>query len=227
MGPLGPNDFYTKGVQSSLESAGVPVATIDITRGDHVVDQIASILKVGKDIKSLILLGMGSGDSPYEDKFINNQDFRQELDTWVKAGGAFIVQGERTATSGGNWPSWFGKDWRDTEYRRTVHTCFAKSSNDPHWCQWYRNGKGAVLDRISVKACMLDNVEPEDCLFGTTADSVSQSLVPFMAGDSIGEGLCAVAFARYGDGTVSFFGDVNAEADTVKIMAVVARGDTE
>lgn len=185
--------------------AGVKVATIGLTRGSHVPEQIASILKKREDVKSLILLGMVSGDSEYEEQVINSQVFRVALVAWVEAGGTFLVQGERTASAGGDRPPWFGKNWRDVEYRRTVHSCFAKSEADPPWCQWYRSANGAVLDKISVKACMLDSVDPEECLFGTTPDSVSQSLVPMMAGVSLGEGLCAVALGRFGEGTASFF----------------------
>ena len=70
---------------------------------------------------------------------------------------------------------------------------------------------------------MLSGVAPQDNLFGTTGDSVLISLVSGMAGQDIEEGQCAIALGEFGGGSVSFFGDVNAEESTVQIMAVIAR----
>lgn len=71
---------------------------------------------------------------------------------------------------------------------------------------------------------MLKNVDPKDNLFGTSSESRSYSLVPMMAGQDIDEGLCAIAVGKCGEGSVSFFGDVNAEDDTCNIMSIIARG---
>ncbi len=52
-------------------------------------------------------------------------------------------------------------------------------------------------------------------------------MVPHMAGQSIDEGEVAVALGKCGQGTVSFFGDVNHEDETVRTIAIVGRGDLD
>lgn len=74
----------------------------------------------------------------------------------------------------------------------------------------------------NAKAVLLKNVDVEDVLFGTTEDSSTYSLVPQMRGHDVEEGQCAVAHGKYGDGSVSFFGDVNAEQETCRIMSIIA-----
>ena len=71
---------------------------------------------------------------------------------------------------------------------------------------------------------MLMNVAPEDNLFSTLDETKSYSLVPMMSGQDIEGGQSAIALGKCVDGSVSFFGDVNAEDETCDIMAVIARG---
>jgi len=66
---------------------------------------------------------------------------------------------------------------------------------------------------------MLTNVDPKDVLFGTVNDSATYSLVPHMRGKNIGEGHIAIALSQYGSGSVSFFGDMKHEDETLKIMS--------
>jgi hypothetical protein len=116
-------------------------------------------------------------------------------------------EGERAAMCG-NWPEWFGKTWKDGDYYRTDHTCFAKPSPNGeivHWCKWYHKASRAVTQNINVKACALNNVPADEILFRD-------------------EGMAAVVLDKYGEGTVSFFGDVNHEDETVQTIAIVARG---
>ena len=62
-------------------------------------------------------------------------------------------------------------------------------------------------------------------LFGAQEGARSYSLVPGFGGVEIDESNTAVAFARYGEGTVSYFGDVNHEQETLEIMSVIAMGN--
>lgn len=169
------------------------------------------------------MLGLGSGDVDAEWEFARDVHFRKRLVAWVERGGRLIVQGERSDMFG-NWPAWFGKKLECSDYRRTTHVCRAEEEGGAHWCVWYSGAEGAVTTEINVKAVMMKDVDAEEVLFGTTSSSVSHSLVPSMAGLALGAGLAAtVAFGKVGEGSVGFFGDVNAEKDTCAILAVIAR----
>lgn len=220
MGHLGPRNFYTKAVQAALARAGASVATVDVSKEPGLFDQVGYVLgEVGR-FTSCIALAVGSADLDADRNFAENMNFRQKLRAWVGRGGRLVIHGERS----GYWPEWFDKTWECSDYRRTIHECRAKSRDDVHWCEWYPEAEGAVTTNINVKAVMMKCVATEDILFGTTSGSVSHSLVPFMAGLDVEEGLAAVAFGKFGEGSVSFFGDVNAEETTCAIMAVIARG---
>jgi hypothetical protein len=217
--------------KKELLNAGVHVCVINVEKGRHIAEQVASLLawNEGKEatFRSIFLLGMGSGgDTSGELAFSNADIFRKAAVSWVEKGGNYLVQGERIASCG-NWPAWFGKTWKDGDYYRTSHTCFARPSADggiAHWCKWYHKASGAITCDINVKAVMLKDVPADEILFGTGADARSYSLVPHMAGQSIDEGMTTVALGKCGQGTVSFFGDVNHEDETVRTIAIVARG---
>lgn len=223
LGMLGPGQFYTKAVKAALKRAGTIVATVDVTKTAGLFQQVGSVLLDSARFTSCIALAVGGADMEAEREFAENIPFREKIVDWVERGGRFIVQGERAGMMG-NWPEWFDKTWETSDYRRTTHECRAKSRDDVHWCKWYPGAKGAVTTDINVKAVMMRGVATEDILFGTTSSSVSHSNVPFMAGEGLEEGLAAVAFGKFGEGSVSFFGDVNAETNTCDIMAVIARG---
>jgi hypothetical protein len=74
---------------------------------------------------------------------------------------------------------------------------------------------------MNVKACLVTNVEPEDNLYGPAEHAVTQSLVPGFGGKSVHAGQSAFTLAKFGEGTVSFFGDVNIEEETVKTVGIV------
>lgn len=226
MGCLGPGSFYAEGVTDALVGAGVKVTTINLYKGNYLPDQVASVLNELDRYTSCIILGWGSGDAEIETAFANSEKFKKTLISWVRKGGRFIVQGERPKFRG-NWPKWFGKEWKQADYCRTDYFCFANSDSDPHWAKWYHQAKGTLTNtngKYNAKAVLLKNVDVEDVLFGTTEDSSTYSLVPQMRGQDVEEGQCAVAHGKYGDGSVSFFGDVNAEQETCRVMSIIARG---
>lgn len=219
MGMLGPGAFYAKGVKAALARAGLKVATVDVTKKPGLFEQVGSVLHEVERFTSCIVLAVGAGGEEEQVEFSENVSFRKRLVAWVEKGGRLIVQGER-----GGWPEWFDKTWEHNDYRRTTHECRAKSVDDVHWCTWYPQAEGSVTSSINVKAVMMRGVPTEEILFGTTGSSVSHSNVPFMAGLPMENGLAAVALGKFGEGSVSCFGDVNAEDDTCAIMAVIARG---
>lgn len=240
MGPIGPNcDFSLQAIKAQLLASSVNVIVIDVSRGKQVPLQVAALLddtNKHKKPDALFLLGWGAGDHPVEKQFAESAEFKAAAQQWCRQGGRFMVQGERIRLRG-PWPSWFDKEWTDGDYYRTDFTCCAVASeedatsnnnnnnnNNTHWCQWYKDAQGAVTSPYNVKACMVQNVAVNEALFVTTEDSTSDSPVPFMGGEDIAANQVAVAWGRYGEGTVSFFGDVNFEKTTLKIMSVIARG---
>lgn len=211
MGPLGPGEFYAQNVQKALQCAGVEVAVVNVLKGSKVPEQVGSILSEVEKFSSCIILGWGSGGCAIEKEFGNSNIFRDKIVSWVNSGGRFIVQGERPQGYG-NWPEWFGKTWESSDYYRTDYACNGKSENDIHWCKWYHKAKGAITTtRYNAKAVIISGVAPEDNLFNDIDDDID-------------EGQSAVAVGKYGEGSVSFFGDVNAEKKTCDIMAIIARG---
>jgi len=228
MGPSGPDSFYVTKIKASLERIGLQYVVVNVIIGSNIPKQIGSILSEVSTFTSCIALGWGSGGTSTELEFGRSNSFRRDITSWVRNNcGRFIVQGENP-TRYGNWPSWFDKPtWRTSQYMRTSHVCNAKNENDIHWCsKWYCTAPGAIVtdNSYNVKAVMLDGVDPGDALYATGTESKSYSLVPSMGGQDIERGMCAVAIGKYGKGSVSYFGDVNAEDDTCSIISIVAHG---
>ena len=226
MGYLGPRNFYTEAVNADLARAGAKVATVDVSKKPGVFDQVGHVLSEAGRFTSCIALFVGSANLDAEKEFAANMSFRQKLCAWVERGGRLIIHGERSDLMG-NWPEWFGKTWKCSTYCRTTHQCHARSPNDVHWCNWYSAAETAVTTSINVNAVMLSGVATEDILFGEELDVEDLDIedrVPVKERLAVQEGLVAVAFGKFGQGAVSFFGDVNAEETTSAIMATIARG---
>lgn len=213
MGPVGPGWDYMLGSKQAILDQGMDVVVVDVTKGQKIPEQLAALLQSNIAApNAMLLLGWGSGDAAIAFKLAESRLF---------CGGNFMVQGERIDHMG-DWPTWFNFMWRSGSYFRTDHECFAAGTNKCHWWMEYENSSGAVTAGYNVKACMITNVAAADTLFGTTDDSTSYSLVPSMQGKKIGTGQVGIALGRYGEGSVSFFGDVNHETETLQIMAIIA-----
>ena len=223
LGPLGPDSDFLRSTQHALQVWGVPTKVLDIYKGrSQLVTQIACLLKHPTKLPgSILMLGWGSGDEDFG--FSKSTEFREAVVEWCKVrGGRFLVQGERTRLFG-RWPQWFGLEWVDGGYFRTDHQCHAVGTDALHWSKsWYPQAKGAVTSRYNVKACMLQDVQAQDALFASVDGATTYSLVPGFGGRTVQEGSTAVAWAKVGEGTVSFFGDVNYEEPTLDIMSVIA-----
>lgn len=231
-------------IRDELLRLGIPVASFDVEKGARIPEQVASLLvehgerlkkkddseqgnNDGVIYKTVIMLGWGAGSDEMALAFGRNANFEAAAKAFTKAGGNFLVQGERIKLCCGDWPAWFDKSWTDGSYFRTDHTCFAvpKAGQIQHWCKWYHKAKGALLGNLNVKACMVEGVPADEVLFGTEEGARSYSLVPGFGGQEISAGSAAFAWGKYGEGTVCFFGDVNFEEGTIRTVGVIVRGE--
>jgi hypothetical protein len=221
MGPLGCNDINSQPIQKVLTSRDLSSTIIHLDQGKEMPAQIAAVLKMKKSgIQVCVILGWGSGDGPLGDDFGSHETFRKVVVEWVKSGGRLIVQGERIDFAAGDWPKWFDLEWKSHDYYRTTH-----SLNTNHWAiDWFQKAATAPAE-MDIKGSMIKHVAPEDILFGTTEGSVSYSPVPGYGGRPIEANQAAFAVAKYGEGTVSFFADVNAEDCTMATIGIIAKGD--
>ena len=185
--------------------------------------QIAIALNKG-NFSTCIILGWGSGDEDVEKEYNVDSAFRAGLVAWVvQEGGCLIVQGERISHAGGNWPTWFGLNWKSGDYCRTTHVL-----NRNHWFvaetqNNNNNNKLLVCPKMNVKACLVTNVKLEDRLYGAEDDAVTNSHVPGFGGNAVSSDQIAIALAKCGAGTVSFYGDVNIEKETIKTVGMIAK----
>jgi hypothetical protein len=216
MGALGSNDINTKPISNQLR---MHVSVVHLDDGFITPPQIAMALENGS-FSACIILGWGSGDDiDIGLTFAQNDAFQKNLVQWVAKGGRLIVQGERISHAAGDWPEWFGLPWKSSDYCRTTHMF-----NANHWAagEWFQ--QEAPSSSMDVKACLVNGVAPHDNLFGTLDGAITPSLAPGMGGKSVAAGQSAFTLAKYGEGTVSYFGDVNAEAVTIETVAMVAKG---
>lgn len=63
---------------------------------------------------------------------------------------------------------------------------------------------------------MLDGVALEECVYSAPAGSVQQSRA--LGTESIDTGSCPVAAAKYGRGSIAYWGDVNCEDHTHTVV---------
>jgi hypothetical protein len=222
MGALGGGDFLTEAVQKSLQEANQSMSTVNVSRGRSMPAQLSLLLtERASDFKTCLILGWGSGDETLAREFGSSALFREALVTWVKErGGRLLIHGERIQTCCGKWPQWFDLTWQDGDYYRTDF----KLMKEQHWARWFVSHPQAPK-AINVKACMVRNVEPQDLLYATDEDSRSHSLVPGFGGRQVETGSSAFTLAKCGKGTVSFFGDVNAEEETMRVLQIVVKGE--
>jgi hypothetical protein len=215
MGALGSDDINTKPISNELTSRhNMPVSVVHLDDGFVTPKEIATALVKG-NFSACIILGWGSGDEDVGLDFANSQVFQEGLVSWVKQGGRLMVQGERISHAAGDWPAWFGFQWKSCDYCRTVHTLNTSS-------HWFQNAAlAAVYPTMDVKACLVTNVEPQDNLYGVPDGAVTHSLGPGFGGKPVGAGQSAFTLAKYGDGTVSYFGDINAEKVTVETVGII------
>lgn len=214
MGALGSDDINTKPIFNEMHyKHNVQVSVVHLDDGFVTPQQIATALEKA-NFSACIILGWGSGDDDTGLDFAKSEVFQKALVSWVKKGGRLIVQGERISHSAGDWPAWFGLNWKSCDYCRTTHTL-----NTSHWLK-----EAAAYPTMDVKACLLTDIEPQDNLYGPPNGAVTHSLAPGFGGNPVSADQSAFTLAKYGDGTVSYFGDVNAERVTIETVGIIAKG---
>jgi hypothetical protein len=120
---------------------------------------------------------------------------------------------------------YFDAKWTNSSYYRTNWgLCFEDNERNIN----YSFGNGSLSRRVikeySAKAASLRVPKHERC-FGVTEKSRNQSLVPFMSGLDRAKKPhdenydVSVAVHDYGKGSIAYFGDVNAEHQTIWLVA--------
>ena len=179
--------------------------------------RVDALLQTSGGLHALIVVAYGSGGSPASEQRF--QALQSRVRAWVSSGGILLVHGERHVDR--LFKQWFGLPWSCSDYLRTLHSL---------------NGANAVLcahaalppllpARLNVKAVMLRGAKESEALHwatsaneGEEAHSVSAVFPP----SKVDPDLCATALARVQCGHVAFFGDVNAEQDTIDTMRTLA-----
>ncbi len=156
------------------------------------------------------------------DKF--ERAFGKLLQNFARAGGLVAFPSSEGLISS-TLRKYFGVEWEHTSYYRTTWgPCLEDNKSNI-----YRNfGCGTlsrnVIKEYSAKAVTLRVPKHERC-FGVTKNSKTQSLVPFMNGldkskkDGDDDFDVVVAVHDFGDGVIAYFGDVNAEDQTIALVA--------
>jgi hypothetical protein len=151
--------------------------------------------------------------------------FGDLLQKFVHAGGVVAFPSSEGVVPVLTMAKYFDVEWNATNYYRTIWgPCLEDNERNIN----YSFGNGSLSRRVikeySAKGTSLRVPKHERC-FGVTENSRTQSLVPFMAGldkakTSSDENYdVIVAVHEYGKGSVAYFGDCNAEDQTIWLVA--------
>ena len=120
---------------------------------------------------------------------------------------------------------YFGVEWQMADYYRTTWGPCMENEQNINYSFGNGNLSRRVIKNYSAKGTSLRGVPEKERCFGVTEDSRTQSLVPMMNGedksksDDNGDYDVIVAMHDYGKGCVAYFGDVNAEQETIWLVA--------
>jgi ribonuclease HI len=199
-GILGANSFYRKAlVTDELQ----PFVEMDATKGAD-PNAVKEAVLSGKFSTILVC------DLSTEQRWFTSK-FRACLKAFVSAGGMIAWP----TTEGGQLNEMvlkpiFDVGWEMAEYFRTD---FSKTSAPV--TSWFQNGPRT----INVKASMLKNVSEEEKVYAIERGARHQSVVFGFDPCKEGEvGLASVIVGKYGQGQFAYFGDVNGEEPTVKLV---------
>ena len=203
------DDFWLNNFRSELSQRSVSYDIIELKKKTLLTALCTN------NYTSVVIMNIGSGG---KDQPFFHEDIKSLLIAWTRCGGKLMLHGERSLTKVFN--EWFEKPWcfRGDFYRRTqfhLHSSCASISPD---------AMRTLPATYNVKCCMLSDVGVEEKLYSPIEGAVVHSLVPMagFAGTKIDEQMCPVAVGKFGDGDLVFFGDVNAESDTIKIIISLA-----
>lgn len=160
-----------------------------------------------------------------EELEVFENDFGDLLREFVNAGGAVAFpssEGMLISTL----KKYFDVQWEMSNYYRTNWTpCLKDNERNINYSFGNGNLSRRVIKEYSAKGVSLRVPKHERC-FGVTEDSPrTQSLVPFMNDKDLstesedGNYDVNVAMHDYGKGSIAYFGDVNAEHETIWLVA--------
>ena len=196
-----------------LNDEGLPPDAMGVERGQQEI-------KSGK-YHAIIVLDY----SDPEEKQRFEQDFGSLLQAFAAAGGVVAFpssEGLIVSTL----KKLFDVKWKMASYYRTTWgPCLAV--NEKNVLDSFGNGKYAqkIITGYSAKAVTMKSVPLNERCFGPTDSSRTQSLVPFMGGQDVSakqddeDCEAIVAMHEYGKGVIAYFGDVNAEHQTIELVA--------
>jgi len=120
---------------------------------------------------------------------------------------------------------YFDVEWEMSNYYRTTWgPCLKDNERNINYSFGNGNLSRRIIKEYSAKGVSLKVPKHERC-FGVTENSRTQSLVPFMSGKDVSEESedgnydVIVATHDYGKGSIAYFGDVNAEHETIWLVA--------
>lgn len=152
------------------------------------------------------------------------RDFGKLLQNFARAGGVVAFpssEGLIVSTL----QDFFDVEWKLSNYYRTTWgPCL--EDNESTIIRNFGCGTLSrnVIKNYSAKAVSMRVPKHERC-FGVTKDSTTQSMVPFMSGldrskkDGEDDYDVVVAVHDFGQGVIAYFGDVNAEDQTIALVA--------
>lgn len=119
----------------------------------------------------------------------------------------------------------FDTEWEMSQYYRTTWgPCLEDNERNINYSFGNGNLSRRIIKEFSAKGVSL-RVPPHERCFGVTENLRTESMVPFMSGKDIsgksedGNYDTIIAIHDYGKGAIAYFGDVNAEHETIWLTA--------
>lgn len=190
--------FYNQREGAFLSSQGIPFESIDFDP-DQGPQRLSSALASGH-YSACVLFGFCGFGHECFNWFNRSPSLKQTMQSWVRAGGALVIQGEGLVAR--LFQQWFGKPWCSASYSREDNT-LNNSSVVP------RAVRELLPNPYNVKAVALTKVNQPDALY--------------FRGHSGPDAQVVVAVSSYGNGLVSFLGDVNAEPATISLISQIGQ----
>jgi len=120
---------------------------------------------------------------------------------------------------------YFDTDWTVSNYYRTTwFPCLMDNERNVNYSFGNGNLSRRIIKEFSCKGMSLRVPKHERC-FGVTENSTTQSMVPHMSGRDVSKESeddnydVIIAMHDYGKGVIAYFGDVNAEHETIWLVA--------
>ncbi len=151
--------------------------------------------------------------------------FGDLLQNFVREGGVVAFPSSEGYPVVSTLQNYFDVEWKPTNYYRTVWgPCLEDNERNINYNFGNGNLSRRVIKEYSAKGVTLRVPKHERC-FGVTEQSRTQSLIPDMSGRDVSEKSedgnydVVVAVHDFGKGAIAYLGDVNAEHQTIWLVA--------